>query len=120
MIFRNSAICNQCKEEIISRHNHDYERCQCGSISVDGGHSYLKRSGDYTETSLTSQNSFEEIREGFEWGSHGKNGDEPLHYIKLKDMETGHINAILKTQSLAEELRTVFLEEYFRRSNAKV
>ncbi len=120
MIFRNSAICNQCKEEIVSRYTHDYNRCLCGAISVDGGNSYLKRGGNYIETSLTSQNSFEEIREGFEWGSYGKNGDEPLHYIKLKDLETGHINAILKTQNLAQELRAVFLEEYFRRGDAKI
>ena len=118
MIFRNSAICNHCKVEIVSRHTHDYVVCKCdtGGISVDGGLSYLKRSGRlYQETSLTSANTFEEIREGFEWGSRGKSGKEPLHYIKLKDMETGHIEAILKTQILAKEIRGLFLEEFFRR-----
>jgi len=115
VIYRNSAICNQCKEEVVSRYQHDYVSCSCGATSVDGGLSYLKRRGDYTETSLTSQNSFEEIREGFEWGTRGVDGKEPLSYVKLKDMDIGHINAILKTQNLNQELRAVFLEEYFRR-----
>jgi len=119
MILRNSAICNQCKEEVVSRYQHNYVACSCGAISVDGGLYYLKRSGDCAETSLTSQNSFEEIRNNFEWGSRGVDGNEPLRYVKLKDMETNHIKAILrkslKTQNLNQELRAVFLEEYFRR-----
>jgi hypothetical protein len=116
MILRNSAICNQCKEEVVSRYQHDYVACSCGAISVDGGLSYLKKSGDCTETSLTSQNSFEEIREGFEWGSRGVDGKEPLSYVKLKDMDISHIKAILDTQKQQPfEIRLVFLKELLNR-----
>ena len=44
MILRNSAKCLSCKEEIESRHRHDYVSCSCGNVSVDGGKDYLKRS----------------------------------------------------------------------------
>jgi len=44
MIVRNSAKCLDCNEEIESRHRHDFVRCSCGNIAVDGGKDYLKRS----------------------------------------------------------------------------
>ena len=44
MIVRNSAKCLICNEEIESRHVHDFVRCSCGNIAVDGGKEYLKRS----------------------------------------------------------------------------
>lgn len=43
-IIRNSAKCLKCNEEIESKHRHDFKSCSCGNLSVDGGHSYLKRS----------------------------------------------------------------------------
>lgn len=44
MIHRNSAKCLECDLEIESKHRHDYVRCFCGAIAVDGGKDYLKRS----------------------------------------------------------------------------
>ena len=35
----------------------------------------------------------------FEWGSHGRNGDEPLKQRKLVEMDTDHLEAVLITQS---------------------
>jgi hypothetical protein len=111
MIYRNSIKCKNCGDEIISRHRHDYKTCSCGGCSVDGGGEYLKRSGEYWETSLTSKNSFEEIREGFEWASYGRDGKGELKLIKLKEMETDHILAILETQDLKKELLVLFVKE---------
>ena len=44
MIIRNSALCLECNTEIESRHRHDFVKCPCGAIAVDGGKDYLKRS----------------------------------------------------------------------------
>ena len=56
MILRNSAKCLSCKEEVESRHRHDYVSCSCGNVSVDGGKDYLKRSvrdtSNYEDTSM--------------------------------------------------------------------
>lgn len=45
-IIRNSVKCLICDEEIVSKHRHDFRRCSCGNISVDGGTAYVRRVGD--------------------------------------------------------------------------
>lgn len=45
-IVRNMAMCLGCSDVIESTFRHDFVTCTCGSLSVDGGHEYLKRSGD--------------------------------------------------------------------------
>lgn len=45
-IYINGAECKECGYFIRSRNKHDYVSCKCGSISVDGGSHYLRRSGD--------------------------------------------------------------------------
>lgn len=70
MIFRNSAKCNGCGTEIVSRWRHDFVTHGCVvdgsyfkgtnprgySFSVDGGSAYLRRAfktpSDYTDTSF--------------------------------------------------------------------
>lgn len=55
VIRRNSAKCLLCNEEIESRHVHDFVRCSCGNIAVDGGTHYIRRIGtldNYTDTSI--------------------------------------------------------------------
>jgi hypothetical protein len=42
-IVENSAICLNCGEKIVSKHRHDFVKCKCGAIAVDGGQSYLRR-----------------------------------------------------------------------------
>lgn len=112
IILRNSAKCLNCNEEIESKHRHDFTTCKCGNLSVDGGPDYLKRNfrDKYLETSVES-NDLLVAREYFEWASFGKNGDEPKHYIKLKDMISEHIQAILETQP---HIRKSVVEELFK------
>ena len=33
------------------------------------------------------------------WGTYGKNGDQPLRWVRLGDCETAHLEAILRTQN---------------------
>ncbi len=42
----NKAQCRSCGDTIESKHRHDFVRCSCGSIFVDGGKEYLKRGGN--------------------------------------------------------------------------
>lgn len=57
-ISRNAGRCKKCNDTIESKHRHDFVRCKCGSIAVDGGTAYLKRCGDLEN--------FEELSEGAE------------------------------------------------------
>lgn len=45
-IKRNAARCRKCGETIESKYRHDYVRCSCGSIAVDGGFTYIRRAGN--------------------------------------------------------------------------
>lgn len=120
MILRNSAMCGDCWQEIVSRHRHDYITCSCGQVSIDGGSSYLKRNGNnYIDTFLSSNDDFDKIRNNFEWGTKGVDGKQQLQYIKLKDMETTHIESILATQLLAQEIKDIFKKELDIRTKIK-
>lgn len=46
-IYVNRIRCLKCNDIIESKHRHDYVSCKCGACSVDGGHDYLKRTGDF-------------------------------------------------------------------------
>lgn len=39
----NAVRCGECNDEIVSRHRHDFVRCKCGNVAVDGGNAYRKR-----------------------------------------------------------------------------
>lgn len=58
MIVCNKVKCLKCGDIIESKHRHDFVRCSCGNIAVDGGKDYLKRSGKldgYEELSVESE-----------------------------------------------------------------
>ncbi len=45
MILSNQIKCLNCGDEPFSAHRHDFRYCECGTVAVDGGMEYLKRSG---------------------------------------------------------------------------
>lgn len=45
-IIRNKIKCKYCGEVIESKSRHDFKFCACGKVAIDGGHFYLKRSGN--------------------------------------------------------------------------
>lgn len=51
-IIRNSGYCIVCGDHIVSHYTHDYKSCSCGKSAVDGGNSYLRRTGHVLDTSL--------------------------------------------------------------------
>lgn len=101
MILRNSLRCPD-GTELISRNRHDYKEHRDANgftYMVDGGLEYIRRSanGDEVDTSVIVKHHTDPlVREHLVWGTYGKNGDEPLKYIAMKDMETSHIEAILR------------------------
>ena len=46
MIKRNAAKCAKCGDIIESKTRHDFVKCSCGAIFVDGGHDYIRRGGN--------------------------------------------------------------------------
>lgn len=88
-----------------STHIHDYKTHKdevSGEVYMtDGLGAYVRRTVNivpYVDLSVTTESSHEEIREVFTWGTYGKDGNQPRTEVKLKDMQTEHIEAILLTQ----------------------
>ena len=110
---------------LTSRHIHDYQLHKDKNkevYSTDGGIDYIRRSVNnepYEDLSLYSDDPFEKLREGFEWGTYGKNGNEPLHYKSVSNMSTNHINAIFSQYRLADYLKELFEKEMAYRNECE-
>ena len=89
---------------IQSRHRHDYQTYTDANgkkYMIDGGLSYVRCSanGDEEHLTVTLEDAHAKVREVCDWGTYGINGDQPLRYKYLCDMDTDHINAVLKNVS---------------------
>ena len=102
-----------------SFHRHDYKAYEDANgytYMVDGGLDYTRRNlvveAPYTELSVYEEDDFELIREGFHWGTRGKDGKQPLEWRALKNLDTDHIEAIIETQKqVPEHLLNIFNKE---------
>jgi len=88
-----------------SRHRHDYKEYEDDNgevYIVDGGLDYQRRSVNHntpaTDLSLAESDPHLVVREKVTWGTYGKEGDQPLSYIAISNMETEHLQAVLDTQ----------------------
>ncbi len=86
---------------IQSHHRHDYvthKDANGREYMLDGGLDYVRRSahGDEELMTVTLDDPHKVVRESCTWGSRGIDGDQPLTYKKLCDMDASHINAVLQ------------------------
>jgi hypothetical protein len=85
-----------------SNYRHDYkthvDTKNGKTYMVDGGLDYIRRNmnGDEKDLSVSLDDGHEVVREEMKWGTYGKDGNETLRFIKLKDMTTDHILACLE------------------------
>jgi len=62
-LVRNRIRCNHCGDEIESKNRHDYVRCSCGKVFVDGGTDYIRRGYTISRDDFTELSEFEEVQE---------------------------------------------------------
>lgn len=62
-IYINAAVCLHCKEYIRSKNRHDFKRCKCGKIAVDGGSQYCKRVGNQEDMISIIETFYDSINE---------------------------------------------------------
>jgi len=84
-----------------SRHDYKTHLDKNGhTYMVDGGTYYLRRNivkeAPHEELSIYADDPHSMLRNVVKWGTYGKEGNKKLQWIKLKDMETDHIEAVLK------------------------
>ena len=101
-----------------SRHRHDYVThldANGKEYMLDGGLDYLRSSAHGDEKLLTvyQDDPHEVIRDVVKWGTFGINGDEPLKYVTIADLDPYHLRAILDTQqkTMRPELVKVMQDE---------
>jgi len=90
-------------------------------LMVDGGNDYARRHvGTYEELSVYDDGSHLTRRSALHWGTRGKDNKQPLTYKPIKDLDSDHIEAILRTQTqLSEFYKEVFKEELKYRFDEK-
>lgn len=96
----NSVECLDCKEVLVSHHRHDYKTCGCDNQTmVDGGTSYSRYGGIELKKVkpfyVYDDDPFEVVREYMERGGRGIEGNEPLTWTKLKNINDEWLEAIV-------------------------
>ena len=106
-LIRNAALCNTCNQEIESFYRHDFKKCRCGKIGVDGGLDYCRRLYDdgatYEDKSIYSDAPFETIREWLPRLGYGVKEREDygiLRATRLKNMSDSHLEKDRKSTRL--------------------
>lgn len=99
-LYYNAVECLNCHEILVSHSRHDYVKCSCENETfVDGGLEYIRYGGKdlslVFSRPIYSDSSHETIRENLCRGSRGKDGKQPLLYIKLKDIDNQYLEAII-------------------------
>ncbi len=109
-----------------SLHRHDYKTHKDANgetYMIDGGTDYERRSVNKEpaeDLSLHSSMDHNLLRDKLVWGTYGINGDQPLTHVSLKDMETGHIEAVLGLR-ISEGRASVYRNELeFRKEGFNV
>lgn len=101
---------------IESKHRHDYVThtdANGKTYMVDGGLSYIRRSvhEDQVDLSLYDDQPHEVQRDVLTWGTYGINGDQPLEYKAIADMNTGHLEAVVRMAGLCPIRKSCMLKE---------
>lgn len=89
--------------ELISKYRHDYVTYIDKNgleYMVDGGTGYLRRNvheqAPYTEASLYSDDDFKILRDYIYRGGRGKEGNEPLKYVKLSEINNNWLDSLIE------------------------
>lgn len=92
----NAVKCLDCGETIVSYHRNDYKTCSCDNAMVDGGTAYTRYGGKNIEKiDVYADDDFEVVRKYATRGSRGVNGDQPLSWIAICDMDDDYLEAVL-------------------------
>jgi hypothetical protein len=121
VLIQNAIECHTCGAILNSTHRHDFVACACGN-ATDGGIDYIRRIGNpenMSDLSLHTDSPRSDVRIRLLWGTYGINGDQPKVYKRVMDLETAHLEAILKTQKhISPMVRTAIQDNLDLRKDA--
>ena len=102
-----------------STHRHDYKHytdANGKTYMIDGGLDYVRSSVHADQVSLALYNDapHEVQRNILKWGTYGINQDQRLKYVTIAEMDTAHIEAVVKL-NVNPILKACMFEELLRR-----
>lgn len=116
----NAVKCLECGETIVSYYRHDYKTCSCDNAIVDGGTSYERYGGRNIEKiSIYADDDFETVRKYATRGSRGINGDQPLSWIAICDMDDDYLEFVLDYGGPAWHLDIIKKEIQYRKNESR-
>lgn len=105
-----------------STHRHDYKEYKDANgltYMVDGGLDYGRRiphdSAPYIEMSVYDDAPHSIQREVLKWGTYGIDGDQPLKFVTIAEMDTTHLEAVVKISGIRPEFRNCMEDELGQR-----
>ena len=105
---------------LTSGHRHDYKTHKDKNgvkYMVDGGLDYCRRTTYIPKEDLVlyKEDSHTKIRNKYVWGTFGKNGDQPYRQVRLKDMTTDHILAVMEHCRISPDRTEIYENELLYR-----
>lgn len=106
---------------IESKNRHDYvthkDALTGKTYVVDGGLDYVRRSvhADQIDMCLYDNEPHKVQSEVLTWGTYGIDGDQPLQYKTIAEMETGHLESVIGLGGVSPVRRDCMKEELRRR-----
>ena len=100
-----------------SKSRHDYKEyvdANGKTYMIDGGLDYHRRSanGDEENMCMYDDEPHETQVQVLTWGTYGINGDQPLQYKTIAEMDTAHIEAVLQTvKHIRPMIKTIMQNE---------
>ena len=100
-----------------SKSRHDYKEyidANGKTYVIDGGLDYHRRSanGDEENMCMYDDEPHETQVQVLTWGTYGINGDQPLQYKTIAEMDTAHIEAVLQTvKHIRPMIKTIMQNE---------
>ena len=103
-----------------SKSRHDYKEyvdANGKTYMIDGGLDYHRRSanGDEENMCMYDDEPHETQVQVLTWGTYGINGDQPLQYKTIAEMETGHLESVIGLGGVSPVRRDCMKEELRRR-----
>lgn len=117
----NAVKCLECDELLVSYNRHDYKTCGCpNGAMVDGGMDYsrygAKDMSKIEKIDIYDDDDFEIVRKHAVRGSRGPNGDQPLSWIAICDMDDDYLQAVLDYGGAELHLNIIKKEIEYRRN----
>lgn len=103
-----------------STNRHDYKSHTDANgkyYMIDGGLDYIRTTVHEDQVSLALYDSepHDVQRDVLKWGTRGINGDQPLSYKPISEMDTDHIQAVVSTQNVRDVIKNCMIEELKQR-----